>query len=164
MLLEAEKTSALRVALELANSIRAELAPSDAHLDEVCLFDIGSGGLSGAVSGVAQGDGKTFTDYTTSSSPAAAAPPVATAAQAVTANGMHHEGHSSCKGGNGDAVGGSGGCLKQGDLEAAAAAGYCNWCCGAFPRLSFPQVSQSTIRRLFLLQRHNFELAGKGAS
>ena len=157
------RASALQTSWALAKSIREDLAPTSARVEEASLFEIvPEGQAAAAPPGSRQGDSRTPKGCSSSELPAAAAAAATSAATpAAAAAAEPHEDAGCGSGGDGGTGGGTGGCLKPGDLEAAAAAGCCSWCCCAFPRLSIPQVSQSTIRRLFLMQRHNFEIAGE---
>ncbi|KAL8442058.1 hypothetical protein Emag_006692 [Eimeria magna] len=163
---EALRAAALEASASLAKAIRAQVAPTESHLQEAYLFEITSGGPLEEASMGAKAHGSRGAGSSRSDSAAAAAASTAAGSleiiAAATRQEQQHEG-GPCSGGDGGdprGGGGSGGCLKPGDIEAAAAAGFCSWCCCAFPRLSCPQVSQTTIRRLFKMQRHNFEVAG----
>ncbi|KAL8430232.1 hypothetical protein ACSSS7_006062 [Eimeria intestinalis] len=167
--LEALRAAALEASARLAKGIREQIAPTETHLQEAYLFETTSEGpLEGAPIEVKAHGSRDASSSRSGSAAAAAAStaaasPTLVAAAAERRQEHQHEGGGACSGGDGGEPpggGGSGGCLKPGDLETAAAAGFCSWCCCAFPRLSCPQVSQTTIRRLFKMQRHNFEVAG----
>ncbi|OEH79375.1 hypothetical protein cyc_05895 [Cyclospora cayetanensis] len=166
---QALKMSVLQASWKLGKSIRAELAPSDAHLHEVSLFNVGQGpprirGPFGDPVGGVYGEKKTPSDFgdlhAAASRSVAVGASTAGGTPSAATDTCHNDGQN-CKGEREkNSTEGSGGCLRPGDLEASAKAGYSSWCCCAFPRLSIPEVSQFTIRRLFQMQRHNFQIAG----